>query len=727
MTMLAKLISCLTLFLLLNTAVTAAAIEEPTEPAEVTKQAEQREATDAAETAEEAAEAEMAEQAKRAASAFKKQFGLDVRKARSTRETDDDAELAKRLFTEAESGNHDAGVTALLYENAYELGMRDATVFSTANDALDKLLENDPSRKFEIGEMRMKLWETWYEEKPDDRSFDPEAYIDLSLRLSQEAVEAGDMALGLKFLNRGNRFASRNDSPRKNDIRDTMTELIQTRKILEEIAALEETLATDALAHDKLAMIYLAKLDDPEKAIEYAPKMSDAELAAEIQLAVKPFEEATPAEAKQTGMFYYGLATENKTGDTIAMLIRSRVWLAEYISRAHEEPEAETVELARETISEIDADLLKRGIGKKLRRKLSSVIRGEGQFGRPPEVQAAIDKGVEWLYSQRKDEQHWEAGNASHRNWGGYTALVVYALLMADEEPRLNGDLSRAVHFMMNTEMKGTYAICFRIHAWEVLPRRERYRQTLVQDVTRLRRGATKHGYWGYTMAGNDVRPGERLDTSTTLAGGLGLWIGEEVGGMTPKKVYWERLARGLLENQLEDKGWSYNPAVMRDGQGAMTAGALALLHASYPHLGEATKAKVKVAIDNGMEWMDQNFSPTKNVNRGGGFKCYYFAAVQHAGLFAGRRDFKDMDWYESIKEHLLTSQSAAGSWGSVEETAFAIAFLCRGGVVYEGSENALKEADQAAAQEATKSADADATEAPTAEQAPAPADAIAE
>ena len=206
-------------------------------------------------------------------------------------------------------------------------------------------------------------------------------------------------------------------------------------------------------------------------------------------------------------------------------------------------------------------------------------------------------------------------------------------------------------------------------------------------------------------MTGNDVKPGERLDTSTTLAGGLGLWIGEEVGGITPKTVYWERLARGLIENQLDDKGWSYNPAVMKTSQGAMTAGALALLYASRPHLGEATKAKADEAIAEGLEWMDANFSATTNVNRGAGFRCYYFAAVQHAGLFAGRRAFREMDWYDSIAEHLVKSQAPNGSWGSVHETAFAVAFLCRGGIEYELSENedAHAEGETSASEEFAK------------------------
>ena len=692
MTMLVKRLSYFSLSLLVIMSFSAQGQPAPADNA--TEATEPTLPTDPSAAAQEQAEAEAA--AKAAKNAFRGQFGLEVSKVRQTRETQDDAELAQKLFAEAASGKHDPALTTLIYENAYELGIRDAMGYATASNALDKLIEQNAQRKFEIAEMRMTLWENWQENKPNDSTFDPEAYIDLTMSMSEKAVQAGDMVLALKFLNRGNRFASRHDSPRKNDIRDSISELIRMRKILDDIAALEQAIGTDPAAPDKLAMVYLAELDDPAKAATYADQMNDAALAAKVRLAAKMFEEATPAEANETGVYYYSLFTDNKASESIAMLIRARVWLTEYLSREHDEAEAQTIKTTLTTVGDIDEELLKRGIGKKLRRKMASLLRGEGQFGRPAEVQAAIDKGVAWLYTQRNPDRHWEVDSENHRNWGGYTALVVYAMLMADEDPRINGDLSRSVYFMMNADMKGTYPICFRIHAWEVLPRRERYQQTLVKDVADLRRGGTRHGFWGYTMSGTDVRPGERLDTSTTLAGGLGLWIGEEVGGVSPKKVYWERIARAMIDHQLNDKGWSYNPAVMKQSQGAMTAGALALLYASYPHLTDATKAKADEAIEKGMQWMDENFSPTTNVNRGGGFRCYYFAAVQHAGLFSGRQHFKEMDWYESIKDHLLKSQDASGSWGSVQETAFAIAFLCRGGIVYEPSENMIEEAKDA-------------------------------
>ena len=626
-----------------------------------------------------------------AEAAFNKLFGKDMREVRHTRETDDDAQFAKRLLSEANSGKHDADLTIRLYEKAHYFGLRDLAGYPTANQALDQMLEKDATRKYDVGEMRLTLWEKWYEAQPQSRAFDPEDFIDLCLGLSHELVQAGDPARAMKFLSRGNRFASRNDSPRKHDVRDAITDLVRTRKALDEIAQLQEALETDPTAADKLAFVYLAQLDDPGKAAEYANQITDDALAAKVRQAAMDFELATPAQASEIGAYYLSLVTESKTREPIAMLIRARVWLTEFMSREQGEPAA--IKAADEMLGTVNQALLQRGIGKKLARKMSSLVRGDGQFDRPADVQAAIDKAVQWLYKRRNAKTQWEQNNASHRNWGGYTALVVYALLMADEEPKVNGDLSRAVHFMMNADMKGTYPLCFRVHAWEVLPHRERYRQTLISDVTQLRRGATRYGFWGYTTTGKDVVPGKRLDLSTTLAGGLGLWIGEEVGGIAPKKVYWERTARALIKCQLDDNGWCYNPATGEKSQGAMTAGSLALLHASYPHLTDATKLQADKAIARGMQWMDENFSSTTNVNRGG-FKNYYFAAVQHAGLFAGKRAFRQTDWYAAISEHLVKTQANDGSWGDVAETAFAVAFLCRGGIDYEKSDSDLPAPD---------------------------------
>lgn len=627
-------------------------------------------------------------QADQATVGFMLLFGDDVRAVEATEQTEDDARLAERLFQEAESGQHADALTMLLYEKTYEYGMKDLTGYPTADQALGRMLEKDDARSREIGDMRLALLEKWIATERDENQqglnvLNPDELIDLYLDQSRLAAEARDIEQAIKYLRRCNEFTSKTRSPRRNEIKEAIGELYQLRKLLKDIAELEEQLDADPAAAGKLAMIHLTEFDDPAKAATYADRMSDKQLAAKIRLAAMDFELATADNAKDTGAFYLGLVNDGQARQPVPMLIRAKAWLTEYLSRR--QGGDQEIKAVNDMLAQVDQGLLRQGVGQKLARIMAGRVRGDGQFERPADIQAAIDRGVAWLYTMRDPERQWEQDAETHRNWGGYTALAVYALLMADEDPQANRDLNRATNFMMNADLKGTYALCFRIHAWEVLPQRERFRRVLQRDVLALRGGLTRHGFWGYTMTGKDVVPGKKLDLSTTLAGGLGIWIGEEVGGISPKASDWERIARGIIRHQREDSGWAYNAAASEVSHGSMTAGALALLHAGYPHLSDETKTKVDESIAGGMKWMDENFSPTTNVNRGN-FTNYYFAAVQHAGIFAARRDFREMDWYESIAKHLLQSQFGDGSWGSVQETAFAIAFLCRGGIVYEPS-----------------------------------------
>ncbi len=627
-------------------------------------------------------------QADQAAVGFTVLFGDEARAVDNTEATDDDARFAEKLFGEAESAQHPPELTIRLYEKAYHYGLRDVTGFAVADRALGRLVEKDATRSLEVGEMRLVLLEKWHEserskEESQRNAAVAEDLIDQYLLLGRLALDAREIDRALKYLQKGVDFATRSRSPRKGELTDAIMDLYQTRKLLKEIEQLQGLLATDATAADKLAMIYLTQLDDPAQAATYVERMQDQALAASIRLAATEFEVATPANAKDAGAFYLGLVTDGKAPKPVPMLIRAKVWLTEYLSR--EEGEVQEIKLAHDMMGQVDQALLAQGVGQKLGRKMAGKVRGDGQFARPADVQAAIDLGVRWLYTQRDPQRHWEQDPETHRNWGGWTSLAVYALLMADEDPQTNSALNRAANFVMNADLKGTYPLCFRIHVWEVLPQRERFRKVLTSDVSKLRGGMTRYGFWGYTMAGNDVDPDKKLDLSTTLAGGLGVWIGESVGGIKPKPADWERIALALIKYQREDFGWAYNPALADVSHGSMTAGALALLYASYPHLTDQTKAKVDQTIAQGVKWMDANFSPTTNVNRGS-FTNYYFAAVQHAGLFSGQREFRDMDWYESIKKHLLETQFPDGSWGNVQETAFAIAFLCRGGIIYEPS-----------------------------------------
>ena len=113
-------------------------------------------------------------------------------------------------------------------------------------------------------------------------------------------------------------------------------------------------------------------------------------------LTTTEFAEATPDEASQAGVFYYGLITEKKAGDS-AMLIRSRVWLTEYLSR--EPDDADSVKATSAMLGEIDAELLSR-YRKEIRRKMSSLQCGEDSLTALPKSRPRSIR-VQWLYTRQ--------------------------------------------------------------------------------------------------------------------------------------------------------------------------------------------------------------------------------------------------------------------------------------------------------------------------------------
>src|SRR5688572_24525697 len=99
----------------------------------------------------------------------------------------------------------------------------------------------------------------------------------------------------------------------------------------------------------------------------------------------------------------------------------------------------------------------------------------------PKQIDESIRKGRDYLYSQYKDGS-WEKvvapDPAKDRTepeggqWGGTTALCVYALLSAGEsheEPRIKS----AIDFLTQADMKGVYAVAMRTQVLAMIPKSE--------------------------------------------------------------------------------------------------------------------------------------------------------------------------------------------------------------------------------------------------------------
>ena len=274
-------------------------------------------------------------------------------------------------------------------------------------------------------------------------------------------------------------------------------------------------------------------------------------------------------------------------------------------------------------------------------------------------VRLAIDAIVNELY-ERKDPTHfWDpqqwtySRHGDEDQAGGFTALTVLSLLYAGQsyqDPRLRD----AVDHLAEAGMSGTYAIAVRAHVWALLP--PRFEPLLRADAGWLMEGFSESvGGWDYTQNPRT----ERRDNSLRQYGALGLWEAAK-RGLTVDQRYWQRLESAFIENQMEDGGWNYRGD---DGvaRGSMTTAGLTVLFVTqdYLHAGEAlvpgapSDARHARAIELGLQWMDDNFSPTFNPGRDSDF-YYYLYGVERVGLASGYKRFGDHDWYRAGTAELI-------------------------------------------------------------------------
>jgi hypothetical protein len=264
-------------------------------------------------------------------------------------------------------------------------------------------------------------------------------------------------------------------------------------------------------------------------------------------------------------------------------------------------------------------------------------------------------------------EESYHPGN---HLYGGETALVTYALLrtgLSAQDPRI----VKAIDFLRNVTMSGTYAVSLRAHCWATLS--EDYRGELASDARWLLQ-AQVDGLFNYTP-----RTGPRHDPSVTQYGLLGLWESAKRNGPTAAGV-WRRASQHFVQTQNPDGGWAYTD---RGGSTpAMTAAGLTALLIAQENLYRARQkppVQLAQAINGGIAWLEE-YTTKNGVTVGD--DPYYLVSLERAALACGIRTLGGRDWFHAGARSILDQERGRGTLGNdVVDDAFALMFLARGGV----------------------------------------------
>lgn len=314
----------------------------------------------------------------------------------------------------------------------------------------------------------------------------------------------------------------------------------------------------------------------------------------------------------------------------------------------------------------------------------------------PAEVEKTLNAAKAYLYKQLGKDNNWEqADTPKHANdnrtesgqWGGQSAIAIYALLAAGESHR-DPRLASAIEWLKKADIRGTYAVAFRLLAYTKMPRNEEIRRLasadLKQIMARIKENGNAKGMFDYADG-----PGNGYSHSRSQYGVLAAWAATEMGLEVPTG-FWQNMQQAWVRNQDPSGGWSYkHPKEDKHPvTPGMTAAGLATLYLSYDFTAPPPACNgnpTSPPIDKGLAWLAKNidlYATTKKYDRDFPLPTLY--AVERVGLASGLRYLGNSDWFHKGARYLQEVQRPDGSFpadygGVTAQTSFGVLFLARG------------------------------------------------
>ncbi len=331
----------------------------------------------------------------------------------------------------------------------------------------------------------------------------------------------------------------------------------------------------------------------------------------------------------------------------------------------------------------------------------------------PDQIDQAISKAKNYIYQQQQPDGSWELVPAAEPSppatailtvkqspragqWSGRTALAIYALLTAGENPT-NEHLAKAVAFLKKSKTMGVYALGVRCQVWLLLPQTPDVRNLMKADakllISMMKTEGKAKGMYDYINTKNQEYSHSRSQYAV-----LGLWAAQQTGVEIPTN-YWHTVEEAWVKNQLADGGWGYTTPSYYPTTPGMTAAAVATLYEIQDALAGTRGLDCKGNVDNpaiikGLDWLAKNadkIGTSKRYVRDFPFSTLY--TYERVGVAGGYKYIGDVDWFQKGADWLIKTQQADGSWADppvenapaeqwtpgVVDASFAVLFLSRG------------------------------------------------
>jgi hypothetical protein len=328
----------------------------------------------------------------------------------------------------------------------------------------------------------------------------------------------------------------------------------------------------------------------------------------------------------------------------------------------------------------------------------------------PEQVDQMIAKAKALLYSKQNPTGDWEyvpkreakgTGASEYAGqWGGRTALIVYAMLASGEDPH-SDKLAPAVEWLKKAELTGVYALGVRCQVWLLMPETAETRKLMAADAEQLGHGYNSQArqktsfMYGYLTTKRDPN---LIDHSASQFGLLGMWAAEQLRPESVSSAYWADVDARWVHDQQPDGGWLYGAAASGSGlhkgtQASMTAAGVASLFITQdyvkPELAARCNGNVNNAsIDKGLDYMahhQDDWAPADSIFGAPNvewYSAYTLYGLERIGVASGLKYIGTTDWYQWGADWCIKNQGKEGAWrtpNDIDNTALAILFLARG------------------------------------------------
>ncbi|MCY2930140.1 MAG: LamG domain-containing protein [Planctomycetota bacterium] len=254
------------------------------------------------------------------------------------------ADFAAKLLDAAKGVAKQPDFQALLYEKAYEFGMKEPAGYSSAIDAMKLLASAVPDKKPLAQKRILEACELRLAKSPRaDRKRLGEELIDLWLAAGDEQAAAGALTNALASYNKALEVAKGAAPARAGEVSDKIKQTTAAIELEAKLANLRKRLKDSPKSvptRTSLILAYLGEADDPAEAAKLLSDDLDAKFRTYLPLAARPVGELAESACWELANWYPELAEKVSSPAGKSVLLGKARACGERFLELHTDPDA---------------------------------------------------------------------------------------------------------------------------------------------------------------------------------------------------------------------------------------------------------------------------------------------------------------------------------------------------------------------------------------------------